>query len=347
LFNQKPLKLLVVGAGAIGGYIGASLVLQGHSVVFLCRPKTAAVLREQGLTLTGPAGTHSITPVIVSSVAEALSQDSYDAWLLSVKSYDTVEVIQEFLPFRGQLPPVLSLQNGIANESRLKEAFGDDQVLPGTVTTAVGRPEPGKIQIEKLRGVGISGDLPIARSLVEAMKGAGLNARYYPDAASMKWSKLLTNLLANPTSAILDMSPLEIFQDKDLFSLEIRQLREALAVMKKIGASVVDLPGTPVRALAFAAAYLPLVISRPLLYQAVGKGRGAKMPSFHIDLHHGRGQTEVDYLHGAVVASGERFGIPTPVNRLLRDTLNQLVEGALPVAEYQRAPEKLISQLPR
>jgi Ketopantoate reductase PanE/ApbA C terminal. len=77
-------------------------------------------------------------------------------------------------------------------------------------------------------------------------------------------------------------------------------LRECLAVMKAQGIDVVDLPKTPVRALAFATR-LPLWLSKPLLGRAAGSGRGGKMPSFHIDLHSGRGKSEVDYLHGAVV----------------------------------------------
>ena len=74
----------------------------------------------------------------------------------------------------------------------------------------------------------------------------------------MKWSKMLTNLLANASSAILDMPPAEIFADPRLFRIEILMLREALQVMHAQDISVVDLPATPVRALAFAAAYLPL-----------------------------------------------------------------------------------------
>jgi 2-dehydropantoate 2-reductase len=161
----------------------------------------------------------------------------------------------------------------------------------------------------------------------------------------MKWSKMLTNLLANASSAILDLTPREIFSDRRLFRLEVEQLREALQVMRRLGIRVVNLPGTPVRALAFAIRFLPLGLSRPLLAKAVGSGRGAKMPSFYIDLHAGRGLSEVDSLNGAVVRFGEQVGVPTPVNHLLNETLLALSRGEVPLSAYARQPEKLLEKV--
>jgi 2-dehydropantoate 2-reductase len=160
----------------------------------------------------------------------------------------------------------------------------------------------------------------------------------------MKWSKMLTNLLANPTSAILDMTPVEVFNHPGLYRLEIAQLIECLAVMKAQGIGVVDLPGTPVRALALATK-LPLWLSKPFLSKAAGAGRGAKMPSFHIDLLSGRGKSEVTYLHGAVVRAGVKTGVATPVNSLLTETLLDMTAGKIPLEEFFRKPEKLLAQL--
>ncbi len=67
----------------------------------------------------------------------------------------------------------------------------------------------------------------------------------------MKWSKMMTNLTANPISAILDMTAAEVFANPKLYRLEVEMLCECMAVMKAQGIPVVDLPGTPVRALAF------------------------------------------------------------------------------------------------
>jgi 2-dehydropantoate 2-reductase len=114
--------------------------------------------------------------------------------------------------------------------------------------------------------------------------------------------------------------------------------------MNALRLNVVDLPGTPVRLLALGAK-LPPALSRPLLAQSVGKGRGNKMPSFHIDLHSGRGQSEVDYLNGAVVRFGQKLGIPTPVNELLNQTLLDLTTGKIPLSEYSHQPKKLLNRL--
>ncbi len=121
-------------------------------------------------------------------------------------------------------------------------------------------------------------------------------------------------------------------------------LREALAVMRALGIGVIDLPGVPVRALALGTR-LPASIARPLMRKAVGGGRGGKMPSFHIDLHSGRGRSEVEWLNGAVARYGERAGVPTPVNRLLTETLLSLTRGEIPLETYARQPEKFLARL--
>ena len=69
------------------------------------------------------------------------------------------------------------------------------------------------------------------------------------------------------------------------------------------------------------------------------------MPSFHIDLHSGRGQSEVEYLHGAIVREGKKANLPTPVNQVLTDTLMSLTRKEVPLEEYARQPEKLLVKL--
>ena len=77
----------------------------------------------------------------------------------------------------------------------------------------------------------------------------------------------------------------------------------------------------------------------------MGKGRGEKMPSFHIDLYAGRKQSEVDYLNGAVVRFGAQVGVPTPVNRLLNETLLALASGEMPRETFALQPEKLLERV--
>lgn len=343
---MDQLRVLSIGAGAIGTYIGGSLALQGHEVVFVERPEIAAELKSRGLHLTLADGDHHLPePQVLPSMEAALSLGDFDIALFALKSYDTPAFIESLSTLNSPLPSILCLSNGVANELALEAALGSEKVITGTVTTAVGRRAAGDIICERLRGVGVAAGHPLSERLVAALDGAGLNAQLFPKADDMKWSKMLTNLISNATSAILDLPPAEIFADPRLYRIEIEQLRETLEVMRAQNIGVVDLPGTPVRLLAFAVRYLPLVISRPLLQKAVGGGRGAKMPSFHIDLHSGRGKSEVDYLNGAVVRAGEEVGVATPVNRLLTETLLQLTNGEIPLEAFAHQPERLLALL--
>lgn len=340
-----PLKVLSIGAGSIGTYIGGSLALHGNPVVFLEQPGFAEELRRRGLFLKLDDGEHQIPhPQVASNLQEVLRDRQFDFAIFALKAFDTLPAVQSLIPYRDRLPPILCLQNGVENEAVLAEFLGKERVIAGTLTSAVGRRGVGDIILERKRGIGVAAGHPLSSQLVEILNVAGLNAHLYPSAEDMKWSKLLTNLLANATSAILDMSPVEIFSDPALCRLEIEQLREAIRVMAAQDIHTIDLPGTPVRALAFAVRWLPIAWTRPILIKAVGSGRGGKMPSFHIDLRSGRGQTEVDYLNGAVVRFGERLGISTPVDRLLNETLQDLTSGRLPINAFDHHPERLLER---
>jgi 2-dehydropantoate 2-reductase len=348
------MKILTFGAGAIGTYVGGSLVLAGHQVVFVEQQKVVDELRERGLrldlTLDGRRKTkdasviNSSAFVIVASLDEALRYGPFDLALFALKSFDTQAALDGMQPFAEKLPPLLCLSNGVSNEPAIAEALGKDKVIYGTVTSAIGRRGAGDIVLEKLRGVGVAKGHALSEKVHAVLEAAYLNSRLFENAASMKWSKMLTNLIANPTSAILDMTAGEVFANQELYKLEIDMLKECLEVMRVQGLEVVDLPGTPVRALAFATT-LPLWLSKPFLARAAGAGRGAKMPSFHIDLHSGRGQSEVEYLHGEVVRAGEKCKMPTPVNKVLTETLLALTNKKIPLEEFAHKPERLLDKL--
>jgi len=343
---MAELRILVIGAGAIGSYIGGSLQLSGQRAVFVDRPGSAEALKRNGFTITIGGMSRTISQLeVFSDVAAALTSGPFDATLVAVKSYDTLALAEQFAPLKAQLPPVICMQNGVENEAVLGAAIGGEKVIPGTLTTAIGKPEPGQIVVEKLRGIGIASNSPVGIAIRDGFNLAGLHARLYDSAPSMKWSKMLTNLLGNASSAILDMSPAEIFAHPGLFEMEVRQFREALAVMKVLSLRVVNLPGTPVRMLAFLLDQLPPTISRGLAVRFLGHGRGGKMPSFHIDLYGGSHKSEVDYLNGAVGRFGRQTGVATPVNDMLTNTLLQLVSRDIPLDYYRHQPEKLLAIL--
>ncbi len=331
------MRILVIGAGAIGVYLGGSLLVAGHTVTFLARLATAETLRANGIRI-GPTSLH---PAVAASPAEAFAQLP-EVIIFALKAYDTANALAELRAVTAAPPPLLCVQNGVDNEAEMASVFGVERVISGTVTTAVSRSGPGQIVVERERGVGLALGHPLSGKIVEALRGANLRVRVYHQAGPMKWSKLLTNLTGNATSAILNMSVAELFANPHTFQLEIAMLREGLAVMRALKYQVVDLPKTPVRALAFAAENLPWPIAQRVLQRAVSAGRGGKMPSFHTDLHGGRGQTEVRWLNGAVAAYGAQLGVPTPVNRLLTETLDRLSAGRLSKESFHRQPEALL-----
>jgi 2-dehydropantoate 2-reductase len=322
--------------------------------VFVEQPKMVEELRAKGLRLDLTVDERRKTNdasiveprsfVIEPSLEDALKYGPFDAAIFALKSFDTAPAMEGLKPFADKLPPILCLSNGVDNEPTIANALGNDKVIYGTVTTAIGRRGPGDIVLEKLRGVGVAAGHPLSEKLVAALDRAYLKCYLYPDALSMKWSKMLTNLVSNPTSAILNMTAAQVFADKRLYKVEIDMLKECLAVMAAMKLEVTDLPGTPVKALAFATK-LPLWLSKPFLAKAAGSGRGGKMPSFHIDLYSGRPQSEVEYLHGAVVREGKARGIPTSVNQVLTETLMALTKKEIPLEDFAGKPEKLLSKL--
>jgi len=338
-------RFLILGAGAIGSYLGGSLALNGHKVIFLEREKDIPFLQNQGIIMEIKGKNTTVSSAtFTSSLDQALTKKP-DLIILAIKTYHLDAILPDFLTVKEDLPPLLCLQNGVDSENRLAHSLGSGLVIPGTVTSAVECPSKGNIIVSKLRGMGIAGDHSLARELVSNFQDAGIDCKYFQNPADMKWSKLLTNLLGNASSAILDLSPAQIYSNPVLYRVELDQVREALNVMKVQGIKAVNLPGVPVKILAAIIKYLPNKLSQPVLSRMIGSGRGEKMPSFHIDLYSGKKESEVNQLNGAVIRAGENSHIPTPVNLFLTDTLLALMNRRIPLETYNQGQEIFLSQL--
>ena len=343
------MKFICFGAGAIGSYVGGSLLLSGNEVVFVERAERIARFKENGIRIEEVSGqVHEISNFeVVGDVADVIHNRAFDAVILAVKSFDTQTLLDSMKDIVDLLPPFISLQNGVENEKILETCLGSEKVIPVSVCTAISRSDSGSIKVEKLRGIGIQDGKSLSRPLFDAFTSAGLKPQLIADGTAMKWSKMISNLLANASSAILDMSPAEIFADADAFDLEVRQIRETIAVMDAYGIPVVNIPGVPVKLLAWGIKYLPKPIQKPVLIKQVGSGRGGKMPSFHIDLYAGNQQNEVEYLNGAVVRFAEQKNILVPVNSGYTKSLTALARKELPLETYRKKPKALKEALLR
>jgi 2-dehydropantoate 2-reductase len=123
------MKLLVLGAGAVGGYFGGRLVEAGGDVTFLVRPPRAETLRANSLVIKSPAGD---TRLLVKTIGEREKTDPFDLVLLACKAYDLDHAIEAVRPHVETGATVLPLLNGMAHIDQLRETFGAERVIGGT-----------------------------------------------------------------------------------------------------------------------------------------------------------------------------------------------------------------------
>ncbi len=340
------MEILVFGAGAIGGYLGGRLALAGHRVTLVARAASAARLDADGLRISQD-GVTEIAPVrAVASLAQALAGPTYDLIVLGMKAYDLEAALDQLAALCPRPAHLLSTQNGIGVEEMIARRFGPERVLAGTLTIPISRTGPNVVTVERTgRGLGLAPVQP-GRSVAEwaaLFTSAGIRAAPLPDYRAMKWSKAFLNIMGNATSAILNRPPAALYRHEAVFNLEMRMLRETLAVMKRLGLRVVNLPAAWVRPLAGVLAYAPRPLARQVFTQVIVHGRGDKMPSFHIDLMAGKGQSEVTFHNGAIAAAGRQVSVATPVNAALNDVLMALIDGRADRATYDGRPDRLLA----
>jgi 2-dehydropantoate 2-reductase len=339
------MKYLVIGAGAIGTYIGGSLLRSGQEVVFLERKELIEKLRKSGIRINLEDEAYSSSNIqVFSDIHQALS-NSVDIVIFAMKSFDTELAAKMLLPVKDRFKAVLCLQNGVENEKKIGSYIGEDKVIGGSVTSAIERLDSGQAILERKRGIGIANSHILSRSIVDEFNIAGLNAKLFPNLMDLKWSKMLSNLLGNATSAILNMTPAEIFSSPKVYKIEYMEMMEAVKVMEGLNLHIVNLPGVPMRLLLLIMLRLPILISRPLLAKMLGSGRGGKMPSFHIDLHSGRKVLESSFLNGAISRNGLVVNITTPVNDVLDQKLLRLASDNTLIKEYDHRTDRLVSDI--
>jgi len=345
------MKILVYGAGAVGGYLGGRLAQHDHQVTLITREVTAELIRKHGLTITEKGETELTRPGVASSVAQAFQGgESYDLIIMAMKAYDLAPALDPLIAFCPQPPVMITVQNGIGVEQPLIEQFGWEKVMAGTVTYPIRKETPHHLVTERDDGgLGLAPTEPKQKikAWSRLLKSAGIQTQTYKDYRSMKWSKAFLNIIGNATSAILNRRPGLIYKSEALFDLELEMLHETLDVMKALNLSVVDLPGAAASRLAFGVRHLPRGLLKPILTRLVSGGRGEKMPSFHIDLTAGKGKSEVLYHNGAIAKAGQKAGVPTPVNTALAGILWKLTLEQIDWRQFDGRPKRLLAAVRR
>jgi 2-dehydropantoate 2-reductase len=344
------MQVLVYGAGAVGSLLAASLAESRPpdgdrpGITLLGRRAHVASIRTWGLIVESPGGRMASKAVDSVTSLDDLAAPP-DAVLLTVKAYQVPEALAALAGVLARPDvPVVVLQNGIGSEETAAGVLGAGRTIAGAVTISVEVERPGVVR-RHTRGGGVAlapvGPGAPAESIAALFRASALPVRLYPDAGRMKWSKLLLNLLANASSAILDLPPAAVASDPRLFAIERAAFLEAVRVMRALRLGPVRLPGYPVPLLVAVMA-APAAVGRTVLRRALARGRGDKMPSLWHDLERGRRQNEVTVLNGAVAREGERLGVPAPVNRTLTDILLALAEGRADRDAYRHKPEALV-----
>jgi 2-dehydropantoate 2-reductase len=344
-------SVLVYGAGAVGSLVAAALAESRPpdgdppAVTVLGRRAHVASIRTWGLIVDAPRGrTVSKRVDSITSLDDLAARP--DVVILAVKAYQVPEALALLSGVVARPEAVVvALQNGIGAEEAVAGVVGADRTVAGVLTISVAVERPGVVRRHTAGGgvalAPVGAAAPAAR-VAALFRSSALPVRLYADAARLKWSKLLLNILVNATSAILDLTPAAIARDPRLFALERTGFREAVAVIRAQGLRPVELPGFPTPALVALMAAPPWA-GRAVLRRALGRGRGEKMPSLWHDLERGRPRSEVAVLNGAVARVGERLSIPVPVNRTLTDVLLALVEGRADRASYRQNPDALLA----
>ncbi len=186
------MRILVVGAGAVGGYFGGRLLQAGRDVTFLVRPRRAAELAKHGLTIRSPVGDfHRPSPPAV--LQEDLAE-SFDLILLSCKAYDLEGAITSFAKAAGPATAILPLLNGMRHIDRLTERFRPERVLGGqcAISATLG-PDGDVVHLNDWHALSF-GELDGSRpqrieAIASALLNAGFDARLSDEIRQEMWEK--------------------------------------------------------------------------------------------------------------------------------------------------------------
>ena len=185
------MRVLVIGAGALGGYFGGSLVRAGRDVTFLVRPQRAAQLARDGLSIRSPHGDFTVA---ARTVLAASLGEPFDLILLAVKSYSLDEAMEQFAPAVGPTTSILPVINGMSHLDRLSARFGAQRVLGGVAVIMATLDGDGRVvQLQPVHelvfGEQTGGFSDRSRAVTDILAGVGFDARASDAVMQDMWDK--------------------------------------------------------------------------------------------------------------------------------------------------------------
>jgi 2-dehydropantoate 2-reductase len=307
------MKIAVVGAGAIGGYLGAKLSLAGQDVSFIARNRNLSAINAHGFRLLLEDGSEVVARG-VRAVERCADAGPQDVVLLTVKAHQVRDLLPELRGLFGPETMVVTMINGLpwwyfhklpgAYEGRSLSSLDPDgslaahiepeRLIGGIVYPASELVEPGVVKV--IEGNRFSlGELDGSRSerieaLSRAMMAAGFKSPVSRDIRSEIWVKLWGNLSFNPLSALTHATLEDICRFPPTRALAAQMMTEARSVAEKLG-----------------------VVFKISLAQRIAGAEavGAHKTSMLVDVEHGRA-LELQALVGSVVELGRITDTPTP-----------------------------------
>ena len=336
------MHIAVVGAGAIGCYLGARLSERGHRITLVGRPEQVDAIGRAGLRLREPDGTvRTYRPACVPTLIERP-----DLVLLTVKSQDVVEAARALQPVIAGVP-LVAMQNGVQGDRLAASVLGEQDLLGAVIMCAATYLRPGEVSVE-FPGWLIAGDrfrqadrhLPRVLTVLDGVLPTYRTAYL----ERVRWSKLIANL-NNALSAATGLLLVEIMKQAPGRPLPARVMREGLRVVQAAGIRLDHgLYGLTPRAMrrapnaaliALLQASMTTVLGRVPeraaegILVAAGRSRLNRLPikgSTWQSIARGR-RSEIDYLNGEIVRLGERLGIATPFNSRLVELVHAVEDS--------------------
>lgn len=294
------MRIVIVGAGALGSLFGALLHEGGQRVTLIERnPRTIRAIRREGLILETGDGERRVDVDIRSA---RRVRDRCDMLLLFVKSYDTEGAVACVEHVRTPDTWVGSFQNGIGNVEQIGRIVDPARIFAGSLAYS-----SEQIGINRIRYTGGAGALrisPVRRDargfgdVASVFDRLGFPVEVPADYRAQLWNKLVMNASANALSAVTGFTAGQLVRDDACRQIMDTTAREVASVAQAHGIAI-DSPGDPVAP----------------LFRAL-EGIGPNKPTMLQDVERGR-QTEIDALNGAVVSAGDSVGVPAPFNRML------------------------------
>jgi 2-dehydropantoate 2-reductase len=303
------MRVLVVGAGGVGGYFGARLARAGTPVTFLARGAHLEAMRRDGLRVR--SAVDGEWAVEVDAVGDVAGRPPDDAVLFCVKSFDTETAALAIRPAIGPDTAVVSLQNGVDNEDTLDRILGRGHAVGGVAYVFATVASPGVI-VHSLAGRIVMGELdgrPNGRlePLQSAFTAAGVPADVVGDIRRALWEKYLL-ISAQAGTTALTRAPIGVIRAvPETWRMYRMIVEELAAVAQAAGVSLAD------------------GVTDSILKAAEGLAPEALSSLYH-DLVQGR-RLELEALHGHAVRLGQRLGVPTPTVLAVYAALKPHVDG--------------------